>query len=91
MAKRLVEKKAAEIDLWLKEIAPTNELRKWFSHDPRKWIVFKEISANKELLNKVKQLEQQKRTVTLLFSAKDKEHNNAIVLQQALKKMIEDL
>lgn len=88
---RGLSKNKVRIDLWLKEIAPSDTLRKWFSHDPGKWGQFKEkylseLKQKKELVNKIRQLEKQKRTITLLFSAKDEERNNAVVLRECLKK-----
>jgi len=87
---RGIKKSEANIDLWLKEIAPTNELRKWFDHDPNKWIQFR-AKYNKELKNKDEELNiikqrLKKSTVTLLFGAKDKEHNQAIVLLEFIQK-----
>lgn len=87
---RGVSKSNAKIDLWLKEIAPTDSLRKWFSHDPKKWESFKkkyqeELKENKSLLDTIKDLEKEHKTVTLVFSAKDELHNNAIVLQKVLQ------
>lgn len=83
-------KSKARIDLWLKEIAPSNELRKWFSHDPKKWEQFQEkyiieLKQKRELINKIKQLEKEKRIITLLYSAKDEKRNNAVVLRNILK------
>jgi len=87
---RGIKKSEANIDLWLKEIAPSNELRKWFDHDPNKWIQFR-AKYNKELKNKDEELNiikqrLKKSTVTLLFGAKDKEHNQAIVLLEFIQK-----
>jgi uncharacterized protein YeaO (DUF488 family) len=84
---RGVSKNKAKVNLWLKEIAPSDKLRKWFSHDPKKWEDFKkkyknELKNKKMLIEKIKRIEKEKGTVTLLFSAKDKEHNNAIVLRE---------
>lgn len=87
---RGLSKNKARIDLWLKEIAPSDTLRKWFSHDPLKWKQFKEkykieLKHKKELIDKIKQIEKEKRNITLLYSAKDEKHNNAVVLQKILK------
>lgn len=87
---RGLSKERAKVDLWLKEIAPSNELRKWFCHDPSKWKEFKEryaaeLKSKKELLRKIKQIEKEKGTVTLLYTTKDKEHNNAITLKSMLE------
>ena len=76
------------MDEWLKEIAPSDKLRKWFSHDPKKYEEFKKRYA-KELEDKSGiqariKAEAKKGTVTILFSAKDTEHNNAKVLRELL-------
>jgi uncharacterized protein YeaO (DUF488 family) len=88
---RGVKKEEAKIDLWLKEIAPSDELRKWFSHDPQKWEEFKkkyekELATKQGLLNEIRQTEKEKGTVTLLYSARDTEYNNAVALWAILKK-----
>lgn len=85
---RGIKKEAAEIDLWLKEIAPSDALRKWFNHDAKKWTEFqkryaKELTNKKELLSIINK-EAKKRTVTLLFGTKETEHNNAVALQNFL-------
>lgn len=72
---RGLSKENAKVDLWLKDIAPSNDLRKLFCHDPEKWKEFKskyqkELEANKELLNKIKQIEKEKGIVTLLILQK---------------------
>ena len=89
---RGLSKENAKVNLWLKDIAPSNDLRKWFHNNQEKWKKFqikyqKELEANKELVNKIKQIEKEKRIVTLLYSSTDKEHNNAIVLSAILKKL----
>jgi len=88
---RGLTKEKAKVDLWLKEVAPSNELRQWFAHDPKKWQEFQskyqaELKNNKELLAKIKQTEKEKGTVTLLYSTKETEHNNAIALRAILEK-----
>ena len=87
---RGLTKEKASVDLWLKEIAPSNELRKWFAHDPGKWEEFQtrylaELKGNAEPLARLKQ-EVAKGPVTLLYGAKDEEHNEAVVLLKILKK-----
>lgn len=87
---RGVSKERAALDLWFKEIAPSNELRKWFNHDPQKWESFKEkyeseIMENKENFKKLKGIIQKENTVTLLYGAKDEKHNEAIVLKNLLE------
>ena len=85
---RGLTKEKARIDLWLKDIAPSTELRKWFGHDPAKWEQFKEL-YHRELEANVKQVsllkdQLKKGTVTLLYAAKDVEHNEALVLKEWL-------
>jgi uncharacterized protein YeaO (DUF488 family) len=90
---RGIKKEEAKIDLWLKEIAPSEKLRKWFKHDVSKWEEFKkkyeeEIYRKEENLRKLMGIIKNKKVVTLVFSAKDKEHNNAVVLKEVLMKVI---
>jgi uncharacterized protein YeaO (DUF488 family) len=87
---RGLTKEKAKVDLWLKEVAPSTELRKWFAHDPAKWREFQtrykaELKENAEPLAALKK-EAAKGTTTLLYGAKDEQHNEAIVLQQLLKR-----
>jgi uncharacterized protein YeaO (DUF488 family) len=86
---RGIKKDETKIDEWLKDIAPSNELRKWFAHDPSKWLEFKkryikELRSKSELIERLKK-ETKRGKVTLLFSAKDIEHNNAVVLKEILE------
>ena len=85
---RGVKKKALRVDEWQKEIAPSDELRRWFAHDPAKWAEFKE-RYYRELSQKaplVQALSRQARQgdLTLLYAAKDEEHNNAVALQELI-------
>ena len=87
---RGLKKNEARIDQWLKEIAPSTALRKWFAHDPGKWREFKK-RYSAELDDQREQVEQlaraaKKRTVTLLFGAKDTEHNNAVALKEYIER-----
>jgi uncharacterized protein YeaO (DUF488 family) len=86
---RGLSKEKAHVDLWLKEIAPSTALRKWFAHDPAKWTEFKtryraELKHNSEQLAVLKQAIA-KGPVTLLYGAKDEQRNDAIVLQELLR------
>lgn len=86
---RGISKQQAAIDLWLKEISPSTTLRKWFNHDPEKWSMFQqkyiaELESNKNTVRKLINIENDKRTVTLLYAAKDTEHNHALVIQNFL-------
>ena len=85
---RGLTKQKANVDIWLKEIAPSTELRKWFHHDPAKWKEFKK-RYRLELRSKAEQIELLKKelkagTVTLVYGAKDEEHNEALVLKELL-------
>jgi len=85
---RGMKKEEAKIDEWVKDIAPSDQLRKWFSHDPSKYPEFKkryikELEKKSDLVQRIKN-EAKRDTVTLLFSAKDVEHNNATVLKELL-------
>lgn len=87
---RGLTKEKAKIDLWLKEIAPSNTLRKWSHHDPERWPEFKkryfaELDDHTEQL-KIILSEAKGKTVTLLFAAKDEQHNNAVALKEYLEK-----
>ncbi|MGP4075966.1 DUF488 domain-containing protein [Halobacillus sp. K22] len=89
---RGISKEDAELDEWLKEIAPSPDLRKWFDHDPAKFNTFKEayrkeIKDNSEAQSKIQELKAvaaDKRLI-LLFGAKDKEHNHAVVLKEIIE------
>lgn len=88
---RGLTKEEAQIDDWLKEMAPSTRLRKWFGHDPARWKEFKKRYA-KELNDRTERVEQlaretRKRTVTLLFGAKDIERNNAMALKEHIEKL----
>ena len=88
---RGMSKQKAKLDLWIKEVAPTNELRQWFSHEPDKWKEFKEkyrreLSEKQNLLNQIRKLEKDKGTITLIYSARDTEHSNAAVLRETLER-----
>jgi len=81
---RGISKEKAKIDLWLKEIAPSTELRKWFGHDPEKWQEFKkrykaELNKNRLPVDELKTI-LNSGPATLIYSARDKEHNDAVVL-----------
>lgn len=86
---RGLKKEVAKIDEWMKDIAPSDGLRKWFSHDPSKWNEFrkrykKELSQKADLLDRIKAAAK-KGNVTLLFAAKDIERNNAMALKELIE------
>ena len=98
---RGIQKEELSADLWLKDIAPSTELRKWFGHDPEKWEEFKrryfreldsapakgrtlgEKGDITTILNRAKESD-----ITLLYAAKDREHNNAVALKEYLEQTI---
>ncbi len=98
---RGIQKEELNADLWLKDIAPSTELRKWFGHDPEKWEEFKrryfreldsapakgrtlgEKGDITTILNRAKESD-----ITLLYAAKDREHNNAVALKEYLEQTI---
>ena len=86
-----MSKEKAHLDSWMKEIAPSDELRQWFNHEPEKWEEFqkrysKELATKQNLLDQIRQLEKEKGAVTLVYSARDIEHNNAVALEKLLEK-----
>lgn len=85
---RGVKKTDAHIAAWMKEIAPSDPLRKWFGHDPAKWEEFRqrykaELAGKKELLDSLRELSRKSR-LTLVYSAHDEAHNQAVVLREML-------
>jgi len=85
---RGIAKDYAQLDEWLKDVAPSRELRKWFGHKPEKWEIFcKSYSAELRTSTSfahLKDLINTYNTLTLIYSAKDKQHNHAVVLQRLL-------
>lgn len=85
---RGITKEAAQVDQWLKDLAPSNELRTWFNHDLGRWEEFRsrymaELQDHRDLLNEL-HVGAAKGTITLLYAAKDQEHNNAVVLKELI-------
>ena len=87
---RGLTKQKAKVDLWLKDIAPSADLRKWFGHDAEKWDEFRrryqEELADKNELVKLLRRKASQGVITLVYAARDEEHNSALVLKQALRK-----
>lgn len=88
---RGISKDRAGISLWLKEIGPSTELRKWFGHDPKGWPEFRkryrqELRGAPDVATRIKELEKEHGVVTLVFSARDEERNQAVVLRDFLAK-----
>ena len=87
---RGVSKEKAHIELWMKEIGPSDRLRKWFAHDPKRWVEFQkryreELRTKTGLIDELRKLERKHRTVTLTYGARDEEHNQAVVLSSVLR------
>ncbi len=86
---RGLSKERAAVEKWLKDVAPSTDLRRWFAHDPAKWKQF-QARYRKELREKTDALELLKEmsaehTVTLVYGARDEEHNEAVVLKRVLE------
>ncbi len=87
---RGVSKKKAHIDLWLKDVAPSTELRKWYGHDPARWPEFRkryraELKHQGSLLALLKYVAG-KEAVTFVYAAADEEHNSAVALKEVLER-----
>jgi uncharacterized protein YeaO (DUF488 family) len=85
---RGLRKADAAIDRWMKDIAPSTELRQWFGHDPERWQEFRrryarELRQHATTIDELHELAQHK-TVTLVFGARDEEHNDAVALREVL-------
>jgi uncharacterized protein YeaO (DUF488 family) len=85
---RGIKKTSLRLDAWVKEAGPSHELRKWFSHDPKKWKEFRqryfsELDRNAQTWRPILKAARRRR-VTLLFSSHDIEHNNAVALKEYL-------
>jgi uncharacterized protein YeaO (DUF488 family) len=85
---RGLSKAEARVDLWLKDAAPSTDLRRWFGHDPARWTEFRrryqeELQQHSAELEKLRALASQG-SVTLLYGARDEQHNDAVVLRDAL-------
>lgn len=86
---RGIRKEDAKVDLWAKQLAPSTELRKWFAHIPERFDEFSkrylsELKQNDEVTPIIDELRRHD-VVTLLYSAKDEQHNNAVVLEKLLR------
>jgi uncharacterized protein YeaO (DUF488 family) len=87
---RGLTKQKAQVHLWLKDVAPSTELRQWFGHDPLKWKKFRtlyvrELKKNKSAVELLKHVARQHAVLTLVYGAKDEMHNNAVILEKFLK------
>lgn len=89
---RGVSKERAKLDRWLKGIAPSHELRKWFSHDPDKWEKFQERYRRElfgsEAVEELLQIIEKSDCVTLIYASKDETHNSTMVLKEFLERLM---
>jgi uncharacterized protein YeaO (DUF488 family) len=88
---RGLSKRAAAVDEWMKDLAPSHELRKWFGHDPARWREFRrryvvELKGQRKALAAIGR-KARGRTVTLVFGARDTEHNDAVVLKDVIDRL----
>ncbi|MGE0630440.1 MAG: DUF488 domain-containing protein [Hyphomicrobiaceae bacterium] len=85
---RGVKKDVAKIDLWAKDLSPSTQLRQWFGHDPSRWAEFKrryiaELGEHAERMDELRKLAQHD-PITLIYAARDREHNEAVILRDML-------
>jgi uncharacterized protein YeaO (DUF488 family) len=90
---RGLSKDKVRVDLWLKDIAPSNSLRKWFGHDEKKWDefkrkYFKELDKNNDAVNTIIKTAQEQNSITLLYATKEERFNNAVALKEYLEEKI---
>jgi uncharacterized protein YeaO (DUF488 family) len=88
---RGLSKDKVKVDLWQKDVAPSNSLRKWFGHDEHKWHefkrrYFKELDKNIDAVNQILDKIKEERSMTLLYGSKEEKFNNAVALKQYLEK-----
>lgn len=86
---RGLSKKDARVDLWVKDAAPSTELRKWFSHDPSKWKEFKkryygELDKKREVVERLLEILKRNEQITLVFASRERECNNSAALKEYL-------
>ncbi len=87
---RGVSKQKARIDLWLKDLAPSTQLRKWYGHDPARWPMFRkrywgELKSKGDVLQLLKYVAQE-RPVSFVYAASDQERNSAVALKEFLER-----
>jgi uncharacterized protein YeaO (DUF488 family) len=89
---RGISKEKAKLDRWMIEVAPSNDLRHWYNHEPEKWGEFQrkyreELKPEQDLLREIKQFEKENGAITLLYSSREANLNNAIALKKFLEEM----
>ena len=88
---RGLSKQTADVDVWMKDLGPSHDLRKWFGHDPKRWSEFRrrytaELRTQRDALAAIAR-KASSGTVTLLFGARDPEHNQAVVLKETIERL----
>lgn len=90
---RGVSKERAALDKWMKSIAPSHDLRKWFDHDPDKWEEFKERYRielfGSEAVNEMLEIIKNNETVTMVYASRDEEHNSTVLLKEFLEDLLD--
>ena len=93
---RGVSKDDAHLDIWAKDVAPSTELREWFGHDPKRWTEFEKRyeselrdGSAKAQIESIMKAAKEKRVITLLYGARDEQHNQAVVLQRVFQRLDE--
>jgi uncharacterized protein YeaO (DUF488 family) len=91
---RGLSKDKIKVDLWQKDIAPSNSLRKWFGHDEKKWDefkrrYFKELDKKRDAVNTLIEKVNEQQSITLLYATKEEKFNNAVALKEFLEKKIQ--
>jgi uncharacterized protein YeaO (DUF488 family) len=91
---RGLSKEKAKVDVWIKEIAPSNYLRRWYGHDPDKWAEFKrryaaELNAKPDIIEEIME-EVRAGAVTFLYSSKEEQLNNAVALKEYIETILDD-
>lgn len=89
---RGVSKERAQLDQWMKAVAPSHDLRKWFDHDPNKWEEFKEKYRRElfgsEYVEELLEIIKENETVTLIYASKDEKHNSTVLLKAFLEDLL---
>jgi uncharacterized protein YeaO (DUF488 family) len=90
---RGLSKDKVKVDLWQRDIAPSDSLRKWFGHDEKKWVefkskYFKELNKNDDAVDTIIKKAKEEDSITLLYGTKEERFNNAVALKEYLKKKI---
>ena len=91
-----ISKESLKLNLWMKDIAPSNDLKEWYDDNPDKWVEFEnkylnELNSKGELIKQLKIIEKFNKIITIIHTSKDHEHNHAIILKEFLQKPIKQI